>query len=214
MSNEEFILECRDKGMNDSQISQIREGLNFGLHLEEVKIYAKNYFDPMQMNSIRLAVKNRLSKEEIAFMADKKFNGHQMEQIVTGLKEGLTLEKVKEYALPDKKASEMCECRLKLMKETVIDAPGIFSKEYYDRMLRLSEKQTSQMRTLEVKCRELKQLMSSGISENDRQQYENLIKEKETIISELKQQIQVKDNIISALVGSGEKSGSQKERIR
>jgi len=200
-------------GLDKVQIQQVREGLDFGLSVEEVLQYAKKEFDVYQMNSIRLAIKNRLNPEELEFIADKKFSGHQMEQIVTGLKDGLTLEKVKSYADEAMTAHEMCKRRLDLIQETVIETPSIFSREYYDTMMRLADKQNLQMETMNKNFSVMERFLSERPKQTDTvmetqvQELQPLIHELQREVERLNSVVKEKDNIITALAGKPGKSG-------
>lgn len=165
MTTEELMKECKEKGLDARQLNQVQQGLDFGLSKEEIRLYAKPCYDELQMNSIRLAIKHRLSEEEINFLADEKFNGHQMEQIVTGLKDGLTLEKVKSYALENLSAHAMCQKRIQLLKESVADNPSIFSKDYFDHMVRISEKQSQQMESMNANMKWIQAFMKDQMPE-------------------------------------------------
>ena len=198
MTSEELIKQCEALGMDNVRIQQVQEGLDFGLSVDEVSIYAKLDFDVYQMNSIRLAIKNRLTKEELNFVADKKFSGHQMEQLVTGLKEGLTLDKVKEeYANESLSAHDMCKRRLELIKDLTIEAPNLFDKQYYDEMLRLADKQSRQMELMNQNFQVMQQFLKTQDLENDKKEDEQAkkIKEQEQRIVEQEQKIaaQAKD---------------------
>jgi len=215
VTKEELLEQCTDMGLDKAQIQQVREGLDFGLSVEEVLQYAKKDFNLHQMNSIRLAIKNRLNPEELAFVADKRFSGHQMEQIVTGLKDGLTLEKVRSYADEALTAHEMCKRRLELIQEMAIETPSVFSREYHDTMMRIADKQSQQMEALNKSFSVMEQFLSKQAKpEQTDTALENQVREGQVKISELLKEVerlqvivQEKDSIITALAGKQEKSG-------
>ena len=215
MTKEELLEQCTDMGLDKAQIQQVREGLDFGLSVEEVLQYAKKDFNLHQMNSIRLAIKNRLNPEELAFVADKRFSGHQMEQIVTGLKDGLTLEKVRSYADEALTAHEMCKRRLELIQEMAIETPSVFSREYHDTMMRIADKQSQQMEALNKSFSVMEQFLSKQAKpEQTDTALENQVREGQVKISELLKEVerlqaivQEKDCIITVLAGKQEKSG-------
>jgi len=215
VTKEELLEQCADMGLDKAQSQQVREGLDFGLSVEEVLQYAKKEFNVHQMNSIRLAIKNRLNPEELAFVANQRFSGHQMEQIVTGLKDGLTLEKVKSYADEALTAHEMCKRRLELIQETAIETPSIFSREYHDMMVRIADKQSQQMKAMNKSFSVMEQFLSKQMKpEQTDTALENQVQEGQAKISgllieveRLQAVVQEKDNIITALAGKQEKSG-------
>ena len=215
MIREELLQQCADAGLDKAQIQQVREGLDFGLSVEEVGRYAKKEYDVYQMNSIRLAIKNRLNPEELEFVANKKFSGHQMEQIVTGLKDGLTLEKVKSYADEALTAHEMCKRRLELIQETAIETPSIFSREYHDTMVRIADKQSQQMEAMNKSFSVMEKFLSKQAKpEKTDTALENQVREGQVKISGLLKEVerlqaivQEKDCIIAVLAGKQEKSG-------
>mgnify|MGYP001004194975 CR=1 FL=1 len=220
MTRKELLQQCTEIGLDKAQIQQVQEGLDFGLSVEEVLRYAKKEFDVYQMNSIRLAIKNRLNPDELLFVADKRFSGHQMEQIVVGLKEGLTLEKVKSYAKKELTAHEMCKQRLELIQDTVIETPSMFSREYFDTMVRLADKQSQQMEAMNKSFAVMERFLSQQLQiEPDGMPDNNPVSESSHKLETLKQEIdrlkeivQEKDNLITILSGKQSKSG-QKQSI-
>lgn len=216
MEEELLLKECREKGMDARQLYQIQQGLEFGLSEKEIRLFAKKELDELQMNSIRLAIKHRLSEEEIAFLSDTRFNGHQMEQIVTGLKDGLTLEKVKQYAKEELSAHEMCRQRIDLLRNSVADTPSIFSKEYYDHMVRVSEKQSQQLEQMNTHFSWLQEfILKQNTTKKDTgaeeklKAYEDKIQTIERENAELKQSLAEKEKWIAVMIEkNGQKAGS------
>lgn len=72
-----------DKGFDNDQIEQIRQGLESGV---DVSIYANPEFDWSQMGAIRAGLKSGV---DVSIYADPKFEGNQMRQIKYGLEEGV-----------------------------------------------------------------------------------------------------------------------------
>lgn len=221
-----MLKKCADSGMDRLQLQQIKEGLDFGLSVEEVGCYAKKEFDGSQMNSLRLAIKNRLIEEELSFVTDKRFSGHQMEQVVTGFKEGLTLEQVKGYADEKLTAHEMCKRRLQLLQEMVVEAPGMFSKEYYDDMLRVAKKQSKQMEVLNKNVQDMQEFLNQkkepdiegGVLhkqlQEQKQEVADIIRalqEQRAEVERLHTVIADKDALIKILANKKQKGGQKRE---
>lgn len=199
MTAEELMKEFKEKGLDARQLNQIQQGLDFGLSEKEIRLFAKSCFDELQMNSIRLAIKHRLSEEEIMFVADERFNGHQMEQIVTGLKDGLTLDKVRNYALEKLSAHEMCQKRIQLLRESVADTPSIFSREYFDQMVRISEKQSQQMEAMNANMEWMQEFLKKQIPEQLHADHQ-----KQVIITELERKLQKAEKKVQELTKENE----------
>lgn len=203
------MKECADAGMDRLQLQQVKEGLEFGLSPEEIKRYAHKEFDCFQMNSLRLAIKNRLTEDELSFVADKRFNGHQMEQIVTGLKEGLTLKQVEEYADDKWTAHEMCKRRLQLLQELIIEAPGMFSKDYYDDMMRVAKKQSQQMENLNRNVREMQNFINTKGAKQEQPLLQKQLQECKAEVERLQSLLEEKEAVIKIMINK--KNGHKRE---
>ena len=67
------------------QISQIKSGLECGLSMEQVQVYAKPKYNFLQMEQIRLGFEQRLSEEQVQMYTDSEFACTQMEEIREGI---------------------------------------------------------------------------------------------------------------------------------
>lgn len=61
----------RQKGLNDYQLNEIKEGFKNGLSKEQVDIYAKEEFNFMQMQELRLGLQHGLNEKEMAVFLSK-----------------------------------------------------------------------------------------------------------------------------------------------
>jgi len=109
------LLKClasnKFDGFYMSEFYQILLGLDSGLHLGEIMLYARPEFNEKQMREIRSGFEQGLTLEQIQLYAKPEFDHYQMEEIKLGLKHGLTLEQVKFYAKPEFKWHQMREIR-------------------------------------------------------------------------------------------------------
>lgn len=91
-NNEEF---CKD------QIDQIRQGLEAGIFVDDIKIYADPRFNSAQIKEIRLGLINDGISDVVDLYADPKYSYNQMREIRYGLEGGLTEDQIETYADPD-----------------------------------------------------------------------------------------------------------------
>ena len=85
---EEFVAYYEpylNKGFNDDQIIQVFEGLNFGLTLEEIEVYAKGEFNDLQMDVLKDALISGLSIAEVENFADSNLIPADMEKCMESI---------------------------------------------------------------------------------------------------------------------------------
>ena len=66
--------------LNKSQIDQVCFGLENGLSMEQVSVYAKPELDSKQMREIRRGLENGLSMEQVSMYAKPELDSKQMRQ--------------------------------------------------------------------------------------------------------------------------------------
>ncbi len=94
---EQFIKECENSGkFNGAQLREIRHGFDYGLTMDQVKVYADPKFNKYQMEEIRLSFENGLTTEQVKLYANPRFDDFQMNRIYWDLKNGMSIEEVKE----------------------------------------------------------------------------------------------------------------------
>ena len=104
--NEEFfedILKILPQSKADaiSVMKAIRAGFEYGLDIEQIKLYAKPDFNYKQMIQIMYGLKNGLNNKQICFYAKPEFDGIQMFEIRKGFEEGLSTKEISVYAKPE-----------------------------------------------------------------------------------------------------------------
>lgn len=91
------------------QLEEVCQGIRDGHTEDQVKIYARPEFSPLQINSLRLSVAEGLTGEQLAVVANPAFNALQMDWIRAGFSSGMTIEQVSAYAKPEFSPEEMME---------------------------------------------------------------------------------------------------------
>lgn len=141
---DEFTDGARNRNRYRREIEEILKGLDNGLALDQIRIYANREFKPFEMEQIRLGLEHGLSEEQVKVYAKPEFkwpqmrevregfesgltleqvgNSLQMQEIRKGFAEGLSMEQVKAYADPRDDFEKMAEIRegLKIGKYAVI----------------------------------------------------------------------------------------------
>ena len=84
-------------------MDELRSGLEHGLTIEQVRIYANPKFSAgqsdaqdNQMREIRLGLEHNLPLEQVRLYADQKIDCKQMQKIRTGFENGVTVEQMKQ----------------------------------------------------------------------------------------------------------------------
>lgn len=93
-----YIKVYADKKYDEKQMAEIREGFEFGLLLNEVELYLDAKYTFRQMHQIRLGLEHSLDIEYIKIYYNFNFDHLVMEEIRLGLEHGLTLNQVELYA--------------------------------------------------------------------------------------------------------------------
>jgi len=94
---EKFFKECEDSGMfSDYQITEIYEGVESDLTIEQIKVYANPKFKYTQMAVIREGFEEGLTMDQVKIYANPKFNWSEMREIKGALEKGMSIDKVKE----------------------------------------------------------------------------------------------------------------------
>lgn len=102
---------------NREQLDEIAAGIRDGLTEEQIGVYAKPVFSPIQMNSLRYALTSSLTPEQIARIADPAFGSVQMDIIRAGFEAGLTQEQMAAIAQPEIPAQQMLDAYLEFRQE-------------------------------------------------------------------------------------------------
>lgn len=108
---DEFTDGARNRVRYCREIEEILKGLDNGLALDQIRIYANREFDAFKMEQIRLGLEYGLSEEQINLLANPEFNSLQMQEIRKGFADGLSMEQVKAYAGPRVDFHEMAKIR-------------------------------------------------------------------------------------------------------
>lgn len=102
---------------NREQLDEIAAGIRDGLTEEQIGVYAKPEFSPIQMNSLRYALTSSLTPEQIARIADPAFDSVQMDVIRAGFEAGLTREQMAAIAQPEIPAQQMLDAYWEFRQE-------------------------------------------------------------------------------------------------
>ena len=97
---DEFTDGARNRNRYRREIEEILKGLDNGLTLDQVKIYASREFKPFEMEQIRLGLEHGLSEEQVKVYAKPEFSFIQMGEIRTGISDGVTVVRIMVYANP------------------------------------------------------------------------------------------------------------------
>lgn len=100
-----------DPTYTDDQMSMIKRGFSsYNLSIEQVSMYAKQEFSPMQMDPIISGLRH-LSIEQVSVFASPEFSSAQMFMILDGFNDELSLEQVKVIANPKLDDGQMYEIK-------------------------------------------------------------------------------------------------------
>lgn len=182
-----YIRECEEK--YDSKYCEVvRQGLEYGLELMEVKQIVEKGYGLEKLNMILAAIKEGADDKVVVFMCEGMLNIYQMQEVVDGLRVGLTLEEIKSYAHPDIKAHVMKKLRKQLeeKKQTIGEKEGAAAsvKELMEHMTMAME----HLRQDKERADELVNFLDSHVLE-----------EKNRLIQDLKENLKGQENIIHSL---------------
>ena len=85
---DEFTDGARNRNRYRREIEEILKGLDNGLTLDQVKIYASREFKPFEMEQIRLGLEHGLSEEQVKVYAKPEFSLFRWEKSGQGLNMG------------------------------------------------------------------------------------------------------------------------------
>lgn len=105
------LLDLADKysGFTVEQLDEIAAGIRDGLVADQIAVYARREFDPLQMNALRYCVADGLPREQLTLIADPAFNSVQMDIIRSGFQCGMTMEQVSTFAKPEIQPQQMLD---------------------------------------------------------------------------------------------------------
>lgn len=76
---DEFTDGARNRNRYRREIEEILKGLDSGLALDQIRIYANREFKPFEMEQIRLGLEHGLGEEQVKVYAKPEFSFIQME---------------------------------------------------------------------------------------------------------------------------------------
>lgn len=119
-----FVAKCVLSGFNTNQMFQIHQGLENGLSIEQVSLYAKKEFNYEQMEQIHdsfydCSNHDGLSIEQVSVFAKKEFSDRQMMIIIDAFHKGLTIEQVSLFAKPELNWEQMKEIASNILNKTL-----------------------------------------------------------------------------------------------
>lgn len=131
-----------DPTYTDDQMSMIKRGFSsYNLSIEQVSMYAKQEFSPMQMDPIISGLRH-LSIEQVSVFASPEFSSAQMFMILDGFNDELSLEQVKVIANPKLDDGQMYEIKRGFNNGLSIEQVSTYanSKLNYDQMRDIQNK--------------------------------------------------------------------------
>lgn len=131
-----------DPTYTDDQMSMIKRGFSsYNLSIEQVSMYAKQEFSPMQMDPIISGLRH-LSIEQVSVFASPEFSSAQMFMILDGFNDELSLEQVKEIANPKLDDGQMYEIKRGFNNGLSIEQVSTYAnpKLNYDQMRDIQNK--------------------------------------------------------------------------
>lgn len=91
------------------QLSEVSCGIRDRLTGEQLAVFAKPEFTPLQMNALRYALKEDLPSSAISLIANPNFDSIKMDIIRSGFVAGMTHDQVLTFAKPELSAHEMMD---------------------------------------------------------------------------------------------------------
>lgn len=91
------------------QLDEVLEGVHNDLTQEQLAVFARPEYSPIQMNSLRYAVERGLTPAQIQYMANPAFDTVQMDIIRVSFQCGMTMEQVGSFAKPEIPARQMLD---------------------------------------------------------------------------------------------------------
>lgn len=131
-----------DPTYTDDQMSMIKRGFSsYNLSTEQVSMYAKQEFSPMQMDPIISGLRH-LSIEQVSVFASPEFSSAQMFMILDGFNDELSLEQVKVIANPKLDDGQMYEIKRGFNNGLSIEQVSTYAnpKLNYDQMRNIQNK--------------------------------------------------------------------------
>ena len=131
-----------DPTYTDDQMSMIKRGFSsYNLSIEQVSMYAKQEFSPMQMDPIISGLRH-LSIEQVSVFASPEFSSAQMFMILDGFNDELSLEQVKMIANPKLDDGQMYEIKRGFNNGLSIEQVSTYAnpKLNYDQMRDIQNK--------------------------------------------------------------------------
>lgn len=131
-----------DPTYTDDQMSMIKRGFSsYNLSIEQVSMYAKQEFSPMQMDPIISGLRH-LSIEQVSVFASPEFSSAQMFMILDGFNDELSLEQVKVIANPKLDDGQMYEIKRGFNNGLSIEQVSTYAnpKLNYDQMRDIQNK--------------------------------------------------------------------------
>lgn len=131
-----------DPTYTDDQMSMIKRGFSsYNLSIEQVSMYAKQEFSPIQMDPIISGLRH-LSIEQVSVFASPEFSSAQMFMILDGFNDELSLEQVKVIANPKLDDGQMYEIKRGFNNGLSIEQVSTYAnpKLNYDQMRDIQNK--------------------------------------------------------------------------
>ena len=128
-----YILAAKlHEKFNSLQTEQIREGIENGLSIEQVQVYANPKFDYEQMREIRRGFEHGLSMEQIQVCTKSEFDEWQMEEIIGGFYQDLSMEQVQFYADSKFSGEKMAEIRMGFKHDLSMEQIQFYADSKFD----------------------------------------------------------------------------------
>ena len=90
MTEQEFIKNCKEKGLTDTQAEHCLELYKYCEDIKWSFEKAKLDFNEYQMYEAQFALQKGLNKEQVEFFYKPEFNAHQMSEARIAFQNGLT----------------------------------------------------------------------------------------------------------------------------
>lgn len=104
-----FSLADQYPGLTVEQLEEVSLGIQHGHTPEQIQIYARAEFSPLQMDALRYCISTGLSEAQLQMIANPAFSSVQMDAIRCGFDHGFTPEQVRSYAKPELSARQMMD---------------------------------------------------------------------------------------------------------
>ena len=173
------IEELLNEGFYFDILTEIIEGLNHNLTIDQIKSYAFASINTHEMMLDRLIIEGKLTQDDKFKILNSNLDEYQISQIGIGIEAGLTLDEVKIYAKPEFSWKQMFEIRKlleynltadqKLTEEQIQFIANPDLEDYEMNFIRLCYEKN-------IHLNDIKELMNKNIDEWQLRQIKTAIK--------------------------------------